>query len=153
MRFERKCEWCGKIFIRYKKSELETARFCSRECVTAWKKIHVFPFHKAPWLSELNKLPGRNAKIARDTAKKRGEKQRGISRGGITATYSKANNRHIHRQVMEQILGRKLSPHEIVHHIDGNRKNNIPENLQLTNKSAHTAHHSAKKIGKVGDAS
>jgi hypothetical protein len=34
-----------------------------------------------------------------------------------------------HRLVMEQKLGRYLHPKEVVHHIDGNRLNNVPENL------------------------
>lgn len=36
-----------------------------------------------------------------------------------------------HRAVMETILGRKLEKHETVHHKDGNRGNNRPENLEL----------------------
>lgn len=36
-----------------------------------------------------------------------------------------------HRYVASQILGRELWDHEIVHHIDGNKLNNSPENLQV----------------------
>ena len=36
-----------------------------------------------------------------------------------------------HRKVMEQHLGRKLFPHETVHHKDGNRANNRLSNLEL----------------------
>ncbi len=47
-----------------------------------------------------------------------------------------------HRLVMEQIIGRYLKPEETVHHIDGNRLNNAPENLMLfESKSAHRKHH------------
>jgi len=36
-----------------------------------------------------------------------------------------------HRLVMERLLGRALQPGENVHHKDGNRQNNTPENLEL----------------------
>ena len=36
-----------------------------------------------------------------------------------------------HRYVMEQKIGRPLMKEETVHHIDGNRQNNDPSNLEL----------------------
>jgi hypothetical protein len=36
-----------------------------------------------------------------------------------------------HRIVMAEMLGRPLLPDEVVHHLDGNRLNNVPGNLEL----------------------
>jgi len=47
-----------------------------------------------------------------------------------------------HRLLMEQTLGRYLLPEEVVHHIDGNKKNNDPDNLELF---AHNGLHLQKE--------
>lgn len=49
--------------------------------------------------------------------------------------------RREHRVVMERHLGRKLEPWELVHHKDGNKANNAPENLEVSDWGAHTTEH------------
>lgn len=46
-----------------------------------------------------------------------------------------------HRFVMEKVLGRLLSREEVVHHINGNKLDNRPENLILTTHQEHGKHH------------
>jgi hypothetical protein len=42
-----------------------------------------------------------------------------------------------HRYVMAQKIGRPLETWEHVHHIDGNKRNNTPDNLQLVSPDKH----------------
>lgn len=53
----------------------------------------------------------------------------------------KRRARREHRAVMEQHLGRKLEPWELVHHIDGDKLNNSIANLELTEFGKHTTDH------------
>ena len=52
-----------------------------------------------------------------------------------------------HILVAEIIVGRKLEPKEIVHHLDLTRSNNSPENLLVINKDQHNKLHSWINLG------
>lgn len=48
-----------------------------------------------------------------------------------------------HRVVVENYLGRMLEEWEVVHHRDGNKKNNNIDNLEIMSREEHARHHSS----------
>jgi len=105
------CELCGKTF-EVMPYRAATARFCCHVC--------------------------RQTAVSRATARRRGDAQRGRGDG---KTYRKYCGRHEHRVIAERMLGRALRAGEIVHHRDGNKLNNAPENLCVLLQSEHVRGH------------
>ncbi len=47
-----------------------------------------------------------------------------------------------HRFIAEQMIGKKLTSKEFVHHKDGDKTNNNPENLEIVSIKTHGLKHS-----------
>ncbi len=48
---------------------------------------------------------------------------------------------YFYRAVMEAKLGRELTPDEVIHHVDGDRTNDDPANLELMTQRTHSRLH------------
>ena len=131
------CEACGKEFYRYK-YEILKHTFCSRECSRGYLSRKMTAMNQ-----DLN--PSR---MREETKEKISRKHKEI-KSRSSDSYEKTHGRHTHRVIVEQILGRPLAPGEVVHHIDGNKQNNNPDNLMvLQNQALHAALHGMKEVSR-----
>lgn len=113
-----------------------TCTICSAEFTPSRKSTGLYCSRRCAWLSRGG--PEFNARISRESAAKRGDKQRGTGEG---RTYRKLNGRHEHRVIAEQKIGRPLAVGEVVHHIDGDHLNNHPDNLEVMTQAEHMRRH------------
>lgn len=134
-----KCALCG-LPIRRHSSKIRPMNFCSRACLgeAVTKGLLVKDTRKtSAHMSEYNREHNPTAMDMSRRTKLR-EKRLGTGEG---KSYAKIFGRHEHVVVAEQILGRKLKPYEVVHHIDRNKRNNDPSNLVVLSRQDHARLH------------
>ena len=94
-------------------------------------------------------INGHNTKVlSSEEQSRRGKYNDGsaLRRKGTSGWYIKINGKHEHRILAEQLLGRLLLPGEVVHHKDGNKQNNAPDNIEIfKNQSEHCSYHNKNR--------
>lgn len=141
-----KCDWCGADISRYT-SRIKRHNFCSRKCMDLFQSKSNNPdryrdlkdfTNIGKHLSELNKEMNKTRMTPEVRAKLR-QSRLGTGEG---VTYTKLYGTHEHRVVAKRMLGRDLRADEVVHHIDGDKRNNSEKNLLILTRSEHAKLHS-----------
>lgn len=135
---EKPCVICGTIVSRCPSQMLKVAccgLICSRK-------------YLSQKMSNLNKELNPD-RMTDEVKEKLSYSRLGSGKG---KTYPKTNSRHSHRVMAEQILGRKLLPGEVVHHIDENKRNYAKDNLRVfASQAEHVRHHAELRRQKKSD--
>ena len=148
MQLRMTCDWCGKSFLRYKSTVGKSKHhFCSRNCLAAYSSKSKNPgsYRQLKDYTAISEhMTNLNQKMnteRMDIDTKRKIRETRLD-SGAGKSYRKLYGRHEHRVVAEGILGRKLKPGEVVHHVDGNIRNNAPSNIMIfKSQSDHMKYH------------
>lgn len=140
------CNWCGHEF---KAAPSQKRKFCNMDCCYQFQSKILNPegYHRRPHLSEIN----RKLNPYRMTADVKAKLSLLKLGTGKRKSYIKLNGRHIHRTIAEMKIGRELKNGEVVHHIDGNIRNNDPDNLEIiVNQNEHARIHMRRRNNSEG---
>lgn len=140
------CDWCGKPIIRYG-SRIKPHNFCSRKCLADFSSKEKNPERYMDLKDYTNisqNMHDLNLELnpIRMTDSIKEKIRNAHLNSGEGKTYAKNYGRHEHRVVAEQFLGRPLMPGEVVHHIDGNKRNSSINNIRVyKSQSEHAKFH------------
>ncbi len=115
---DRNCKHCGNAF----RPSDGASKYCSRPC--AWANNGGKNKKETHWWKNAS----------------------GYIEGRIWVSETRNIRVKQHRYVVELAIGRKLLPHESVHHINGVKDDNRLENLEVMSHGEHTREHSQSRI-------
>ena len=142
------CKTCGKTFYVFPgdvRVKNKTIKYCSKKCAfDAMKKGKIVEcLHCGkPFYSTRNTFC--SPKCASDYKSEHAEHKPWDENGYLVVQergYNKKGNAKQHRLIIEHVLGRRLDLDEVVHHINGDKKDNRIENLCVMSRKEHSKLH------------
>ncbi|MFH2074385.1 MAG: HNH endonuclease [Pseudomonadota bacterium] len=130
-----RCDECGKaVYAQVWQLKKSKNHFCSMPCQRAFRSKNERGENNPLWKGDNHQYQGKDGyiRIRSDN-------------------HTKAANGYIKRATVaaENRIGRLLLPGEIVHHINGIKDDDRPENLEAMSRLDHNRHHGSLKKGKT----
>jgi hypothetical protein len=119
---DKECPHCKRMFRPLRSSSI----YCSRPCMWANNGGNNTK-QESWWINQRGYIDGRV-----------------VGKGGSITRVKQ------HRHVAEKVIGRPLLPDEDVHHRNGIKTDNRPENLEVVSHGEHSRHHNIERTHKRG---